>query len=533
MVTTPAPIHPLPKPDVRYDTNMPDRARKDPPDMLTDDVLNAARLAAIRATRGGAPAVPSNPFFGVGPISDGSTDEADRVARKRAFERWIAERYRKLDDRGRDLGGFSVTELARSMHRGEPADRILTDMMRAIHRYFELPKENRMAIGLGGGHTGFTVCMQHLMTLHDDDQQVFIDTAHPETPASVASGFFRQSWATQIIELCQLSRNGTVARLHFAPDDGVIPSADDLARRGIRLFIGVGHETTGASTYSTSEMVELLRWLEADPDNHHAIIDATSLLGAMPWPEDIVARVLAKCCLFMPLQKAIGGVAGYFVASFTPQALAKIDRNIAEPSWAIPRQLSLAVPVDPARPLTGTRSVEKGPFYDPKADRMCGGVINTYSLLAFAETTFGLLSLEREVGPMSVLNARSTANRAAVEAWVAKEPMFDLVVENPEKRGSAVTLLRVNDPDCADLHDRILVRAKQLLGYQGITHPDGTHEPGLNAALYVNAFPGKPGDFRAWIGGVRSRSDVHALLENLRYAWLRAKVVVIEEASGS
>jgi phosphoserine aminotransferase len=497
--------------------------------MLTDDDLKSARLAAIHATRAGAPSVPSNPFFGVGPISDGSTDEADRVARRQAFERWITERYRKYDDRGGDLGGFTASELARSMHRGEPADSILTDMMRTIHRYFGLPKQNRMAIGLGGGHTGFTVCVQHLMTLKDAEQHVFVDTPHPETPASAASGFFRQSWATQIIELCQLSRGGTVERLHFAQDDGTLPDAADLIKRGIKLFIGVGHETTGASTYSASEMVELLRWLDADPDNHHAIIDATSLLGAMPWPEDVVAQVLSKCCLFMPLQKAIGGVAGYFVASFTPQALAKIDRNVADPSWAIARQLSLAVPVDPALPLTGRRSVEKGPFYDPEVDRMCGGVINTYSLLAFAETTFGLLSLERELGPMSDLNARSTSNRAEIEAWVANEPLFDFVVETPDKRGSAVMLLRVNDPDFADVHDRILVRAKQLLGYHGITHPDGMHEPGLNAALYVNAFPGKPGDFRAWIGGVRTGADIRALLENLRYAWHRAKVLVIEE----
>ena len=501
--------------------------------MMTRESLRAAREAALDATRAGPPAPPSSPFFGVGPISDGSTDEVDRRLRRLAFERWLGATYRKRDDRGRDIGGYTATELARSMHRGEPADSVLLDMMRAIHRYFGLPAQNRLAVGLGGGHSGFTVAVQHLMTLNDPGQPLHIDTPRPEGGSNAAAGFFRQSWATQIIDLCRLSRGGTTERLHFAAEEGAIPPAARLAETGIRLFVGVGHETTGASTYSAAEVAGLLEWLDGDPQNRHAIIDATSLLGAMPWPDALIAGLMAKCCLFMPLQKAIGGVAGYFVASFTPEALAAIDRNMADPSWAIPRQLSLAVPVDPARPVSGPRSVAKGPFYDAAQDRMLGGVINTYSLLAFAETTFGLREIERAIGPAGTLNARSSANRAAVEAWTAANPLLRpllrLVVADPEKRGSAVTLLRVDDPEIAPLHGRILARAKQLLGHEGLTHPDGRHEPGLGAALYLNAFPGMPGDFRAWIGGVRETGDILALLENIRYAWLRAKALVIEE----
>ena len=40
---------------------------------------------------------------------------------------------------------------------------------------------------------------------------------------------------------------------------------------------------------------------------------------------------MAKCCLFMPFQKAIGGISGYFVASFTPHALALIEKNQKDP----------------------------------------------------------------------------------------------------------------------------------------------------------------------------------------------------------
>lgn len=499
--------------------------------MLSDAVLASAREEAIERTKSGAPAIPSNPFFGVGPITDATTDEVHSRLRRYEFDRWIEATYRKFDDTGKDIGAFSTAELSRSMHRGYPADKILTDMMRAIHRYFEFPKSNRIAVGLGGGHSGYTVCVQHLLNANDANQKVYVDTPRPETGSAGASGFFRQSWATQLIEMHRFAEKGDESRIHFADKEGAIPSAKTLADLGISIFVGVGHETTGANSYTNAEINELLTWLDGDPENRHAVFDATSMLGAMPWSPETVRAVMAKCCLFMPFQKAIGGISGYFVASFTPSALSLIEKNQSNPSWAIPRQLKIAPPLDPKQPLSSKRSVDAGPFYDAEQDKMLGGVINTYSALAFAETTFGLLQAEKRVGSVVEMNKRSAANREVVNQWVAKNPLLGLVVEDVEKRGAAVTLLRVIDGviSSSDLHTRIIARSKQLLGYEGITHPNGEHEVGLDAARYVNAFPGTPGDYRAWIGGIREPGDVSALLENLQYAYLRAKIVVIEE----
>ena len=499
--------------------------------MISSAELLAARSSAIGQTEAGAPPIPSNPFFGVGPITDATTDEVDSRLRRQEFDRWIEAAYRKLDDTGKDIGAFTTAELSRSMHRGYPADKILTDMMRAIHRYFEFPKSNRIAVGLGGGHSGYTVCVQHLLNANDADQRVYVDTPRPESGGARASGFFRQSWATQLIEMHRFAEKGDETRIHFAEKEGAIPSAEVLADLGIAVFVGVGHETTGANSYTAAEIHELLTWLDGDPENRHAVFDATSMLGAMPWAPEVVRAVMAKCCLFMPFQKAIGGISGYFVASFTPSALALIEHNQGNPSWAIPRQLKIAPPLDPRQPLSSKRSVDAGPFYDAAEDRMLGGVINTYSALAFAETTFGLLQAEKRVGSVVEMNRRSAANREVVNQWVARNPLFGLVVEEVEKRGAAVTLLRVNDGaiSSSDLHPRIIARSKQLLGYEGVTHPSGDHEPGLDAARYVNAFPGTPGDYRAWIGGIREPGDITALLDNLHSAYLRAKIVVIEE----
>ncbi len=499
--------------------------------MISDTELHAERRAALDLTKGGAPAIPSNPFFGVGPITDATKDEVDSRLRRFEFDRWIEATYRKFDDTGKDIGAFTTAELSRSMHRGYPADKILLDMMRAIHRYFLFPKTNRIAVGLGGGHSGYTVCVQHLLNANEADQRVYVDTPRPEGSDAGASGFFRQSWATQLIEMHRFAENGDESRIHFAQKEGAIPSAKTLAELGISVFVGVGHETTGANSYTDEEIHELLTWLDGDPENRHAVFDATSMLGAMPWSPETVRAVMAKCCLFMPFQKAIGGVSGYFVASFTPAALALIERNQANPSWAIPRQLKIAPPLDPKQPLSSKRSVDAGPFYDAQEDRMLGGVINTYSALAFAETTFGLLQTERRVGSVDELNKRSAANREIVNEWVSRNPLFSLVVSEEARRGAAVTLIKVNDGavSASDLHPRIIARSKQLLGYEGITHPNGEHETGLDAARYVNAFPGTPGDYRAWVGGIREPSDITALLENLKYAYLRAKIVVLEE----
>jgi len=43
----------------------------------------------------------------------------------------------------------------------------------------------------------------------------------------------------------------------------------------------------------------------------------------------------------------------------------------------------------------------------------------------------------------------------------------------------------------------------------------------------LNVYPGTPGDYRAWIGGMRPESEIRALLDCIRYAYLRAKIAVL------
>jgi len=208
-----------------------------------------------------------------------------------------------------------------------------------------------------------------------------------------------------------------------------------------------------------------------------------------------------------------------------------VEANVNNPSWAIPRQLKLAIPENGKLPVSSKKTTALGPIYDPAQDKMLGGIINTFSTIAYAETTFGLLQMEKKVGSVSDMNQRSIANRQVVSDWTASNALFDLSVGDEDRRGAAVTLLKVNDPDItdADTHASIIAKAKQLLGFEGLTHPNGEHEAGLDVARYINAFPGTPGDFRLWIGGARPSADITAVLGNLEYCYLRAKAVVLEE----
>ena len=193
---------------------------------MTDQ--NAQRDASIEATRNGPPKRTVNPFFGVGPITDVIRDEADGRANRFAFDAWLEATYRKLDDKGNDLGPFTTAEIGRSMHRGYPADAILLDMMHHIHRYFGFPKSNHMAVGLGGGHSGFTVAIMHLMNPNLSGQKLFVDTPRPESDAAKAGGFFRQSWGTQILEMQQFAANGSTDKVVFAgAEDGEV-GADQI-----------------------------------------------------------------------------------------------------------------------------------------------------------------------------------------------------------------------------------------------------------------------------------------------------------------
>ena len=69
--------------------------------MANAQALKAHRDQALEMTLSGPPARTSNPFFGVGPITDATSDEVDARLLRFEFDAWLEKNYRKRDEIGR------------------------------------------------------------------------------------------------------------------------------------------------------------------------------------------------------------------------------------------------------------------------------------------------------------------------------------------------------------------------------------------------------------------------------------------------
>lgn len=135
-----------------------------------------------------------NLFFGVGLIIDVMLDEVDSCLCCVEFDYWIEVSYCKFDDIGKDFGLFLMVELLCSMYCGYLVDVILLDMMCIIYCYFEFFVMNCMVVGLGGGYSGFIVCVQYLLNVNDVSQCVYVDMLCLEQVVVGGVGFFCQFW---------------------------------------------------------------------------------------------------------------------------------------------------------------------------------------------------------------------------------------------------------------------------------------------------------------------------------------------------
>lgn len=223
----------------RFSPPLPKRRPRLPP---TSRASSATPPAGVR------PRACLIPSFGVGPISDGSPGEVDRRLRPLERDRWLYASCRKTDEQGPDIGGYTASEIARSMHRGEPEASILRD----IHRF-------GLSAAPPCGASGRRPQRRHRLHSAPDDNERPGPTGpcphcRPEIGRNEPAGLFRHSWAARIIDLCRLSKNGTTERPLFACDQGSIPSLEAPDAMAIRLFIGGCHETTGATSHTAAGM---------------------------------------------------------------------------------------------------------------------------------------------------------------------------------------------------------------------------------------------------------------------------------------
>ena len=218
-----------------------------------------------------------------------------------------------------------------------------------------------------------------------------------------------------------------------------------------------------------------------------AICDATSAVYAMDVPWDKLDVVTWSW------QKVLGGEAAHGMLALSPRAVARLE------SYSAPR------------PLPKIFQMAKGGKL--MAGIFEGETINTPSMLCVEDALDGLKWAD-SVGGLAGLIARSKANLAAIEDWVAQSPWAAFLAEEKAIRSNTSICLKIVDPAykalSADDQAKHAKAIGSLLDKEGAAHDIGA---------YRDAPPG----LRVWGGATVETSDIQLLTPWLDWAYGEVK----------
>jgi len=214
------------------------------------------------------------------------------------------------------------------------------------------------------------------------------------------------------------------------------------------------------------------KWIAADREGL-TICDATSAAFAMalPWHKLDVTT--------WSWQKALGGEAQHGMIALSPRAVERLQTH--RPKWPLPKIFRL---IQDGR-------LNEGIF--------AGETINTPSMLAVEDHLDALKWAER-LGGLPALIARSEANLAAIEAWVARTqwPAF-LAADKPQRSCTSVCL-KIVDPAVTPRKLAALLEAEKV-------------------AFDIDAYRHAPPGLRICAGATVETEDLRALFPWLDWAY--------------
>ena len=223
-------------------------------------------------------------------------------------------------------------------------------------------------------------------------------------------------------------------------------------------------------------------WIPEDRDGL-VIADATSAVFAMdlPWEKlDVVT---------WSWQKVMGGEAAHGMIVLSPRAVERLENY--SPPWPLPKIFR----------LTKKGKLNRGIFE--------GATINTPSMLACEDALDGLRWAE-EIGGLSVLINRSTANLRAVESWEENCEWAGFLAREKSTRSNTSICLKINDAWYQELSpDHQKAKAKELAA---LLEDEGV-------AFDIGSYRDAPPGIRIWGGATVESSDTAALLPWLDWAF--------------
>ena len=213
------------------------------------------------------------------------------------------------------------------------------------------------------------------------------------------------------------------------------------------------------------------------------ICDATSAVFAVDLPWDRLDVTTYSW------QKVMGGEAAHGVLVLSPRAVARLESHA--PAWPMPKIFR----------LTSNGKLIEGIFR--------GETINTPSMLCVEDALDGLRWAE-EIGGLDALVARTRANLATIEAWVAQCGWIDFLAAEPATRSATSVCLKIVDPWftglAADAQAAVPKRIEARLEREAVAYD-------------INGYRAAPPGLRLWAGATVEAADLEALFPWLDWAY--------------
>ena len=280
---------------------------------------------------------------------------------------------------------------------------------------------------------------------------------------------FSNDWATDALKQLKLD-NARVIQAEYGqlPDLGQVNPAHDV----VFAYNGT---TSGVK-------VPNLDWI-SDLREGVVICDATSAAFCMPMDFSKLDAVTWSW------QKGLGGEAAHGMLAIGPRMVERLESFA--PDRALPKIF---------------RMTKKGKLNE---DLFKAATINTPSLLATEDLLVTLDWAER-IGGLPELHRRSSANFAALDAWVQTQDWIEWFCDAPECRSNTAMQMKVTAPQVASLDEdaqwKAVAAMCKLLEAEGVA---------LDIKAHRN---GKPG-FRIWGGPTVDADDVAKLGPWLSWAF--------------
>jgi phosphoserine aminotransferase len=279
---------------------------------------------------------------------------------------------------------------------------------------------------------------------------------------------FGKVWATDAVEHLKLAPEVIAAPWGEWPDTSAVDPAKDL------VFPWNG--TTSGVCAPNADFI-------AEDREGLVICDATSAAFAMPLPWEKLDVATFS------FQKALGGEAGLGVAALSPRAVERLDRYT------------------PPRPIPKVLRLRNGEGFDRLLAK--GSMINTFSVWTL-EDWIDAVEWGLAVGGLDALIARTSANAAALDAWVRRTDWIDYMAADPATRSTTSVCLKIVDPRVTAMTEparqALVLRMKTLVEDAG-------------AAFDIEGYRNGPASLRIWCGCTVDTADVEALTPWLDWAF--------------